>query len=286
MCILVVYLSTGQMTFTPTTPLNLSSADFELINKPTFCYGKFVSVIVSSAVDNVERRQVIRKTWASDHKVHFVIGRPTNDSLQMMIDREAAHYGDIIQSSFTDTYRNLTYKSVAGLAWFRDYCTSPFILKVDDDLYVNIKSVENFLKKGAKLQNGIYCQVARHAQVIRSPKSEYSKWLVTPQEYSGNFYPDYCLGSFGAMIGRTAISTLLDQVNNVPFFWLEDVYITGLLRERTSLRIMQIARNKLVSELSKFNVYNADSIYLGPVGVSAEDMLHLWQNITAVSTEI
>ena len=286
MCVLVVYLSTSHMSLTPTTPLNISSADFELIHKPALCHGKFVSVIVSSAVDNVERRQVIRQTWASDHKVHFVIGRPTNSSLQTMIDQEAARYGDIIQASFADTYRNLTYKSVAGLAWFRDYCTSPFMLKIDDDLYVNVKGVERFLKTEAKLQNEIYCQIARHAQVIRSPKSHYSKWLVTRQEYSGDHYPDYCPGSFGAIIGRTATATLLDQVHNVPFFWLEDVYITGLLRERTSLRLVQIAGNKLVAELSTFNINNADSIYLGPVGVSAQDMLQLWQNITTISTQI
>jgi len=47
-----------------------------------------------------------------------------------------------------DTYRNLTYKGVAALRWVDTYCSqATFVLKTDDDIFVNMFSLLRLLKK-------------------------------------------------------------------------------------------------------------------------------------------
>ena len=75
--------------------------------------------------------------------------------------REAAVYNDIIEEDFLDSYHNLTLKSVAMLKWvtltcFRNNVTSSlpqYVLKVDDDIFVNIERLFNVIKdySGAKM---------------------------------------------------------------------------------------------------------------------------------------
>lgn len=52
------------------------------------------------------------------------------------------------KEDFVDTYHNLTYKGVAALRWIDAYCSqATFVLKTDDDIFVNMFSLMRFLKK-------------------------------------------------------------------------------------------------------------------------------------------
>ena len=91
-------------------------------------------VVVCSAVENVEQRQVIRETWAQDQEeiedvqVIFMLGNPANESLQPNVIKEAEIHGDIVQESFMDTYANLTIKSLMLLKWFTNSCKGIVII--------------------------------------------------------------------------------------------------------------------------------------------------------------
>lgn len=55
-------------------------------------------------------------------------------------------YGDIVQENFTDSYRNLTYKCIEAMKWISTYCNrTEYILKADDDVFVNIYAVKEYL---------------------------------------------------------------------------------------------------------------------------------------------
>ena len=72
----------------------------------------------------------------------FLFGQSTNTSVDKQLHREHLEYGDIIQCSFYDTYRNLAYTRIIGYKWASIYCRNAnFILKTDDDIYVNIKGL-------------------------------------------------------------------------------------------------------------------------------------------------
>ena len=49
----------------------------------------------------------------------FMLGESERREKQEDIIREAREHGDIVQGSFRDTYRNLTYKTVMGHVWVR-----------------------------------------------------------------------------------------------------------------------------------------------------------------------
>jgi len=62
--------------------------------------------------------------------------------IQSNLTQESQTYGDILQESFLDSYANLTLKSVMLLKWFSRECNKiPYVLKTDDDMYINLKQL-------------------------------------------------------------------------------------------------------------------------------------------------
>ena len=74
-------------------------------------------------------------------RVAFILGGTLNVSLQKEVEDEAAQFGDIVQVSFCmemwkweqitannhqadfiDSYRNMSYKNLLGLAWLSSWC--------------------------------------------------------------------------------------------------------------------------------------------------------------------
>ena len=110
----------------------------------------FVGVV--SAPGNFKRRRFIRRTWLRHlnnqrEKMNvvgfgFVIGKTTNAVVQLRIEEESLAHGDILQVQMIDNYYDLAVKGVAFLNWLNNNCkTVDYILKVDDDVYVNVHNL-------------------------------------------------------------------------------------------------------------------------------------------------
>jgi hypothetical protein len=54
------------------------------------------------------------------------------------------------------------------------------------------------------------------------------KWALTAAEYPFYYYPPYESGS-GYVIGADLVRRLLDASDYVPYIFIDDVYITGIL---------------------------------------------------------
>ena len=51
---------------------------------------------------------------------------------EQKMDEEHKLYGDIVQGSFIENYKNLTLKGIMGLKWVSQYCQeAPFVIKVN-----------------------------------------------------------------------------------------------------------------------------------------------------------
>jgi hypothetical protein len=74
-------------------------------------------VLVHSAPRNDYNRRMIRQTWGREAPVYFMLGESSSSAASRLIDEESKRYGDIVQGSFLDSYRNMTYKHVMGLKW-------------------------------------------------------------------------------------------------------------------------------------------------------------------------
>jgi len=140
---------------------------------------------------------------------------------------ESEQYGDIVQEDFLDTYHNLSHKGVTALKWITNYCNqATFILKTDDDIFVNtytlIRHLRNMERRG-NTTGVLMCAVWYQMTVLRE-----GKWKVTVEEWPNSTYPTYCSGS--AFILSTDVAITMYKVSyHVPFFWVDDFYITGLL---------------------------------------------------------
>lgn len=112
-------------------------------------------VLVTSGLQHAERRRAIRQTWGSSqeqrrHGMRLVFLLGTSDraqpGLETSLTAEADHHGDIVREDFLDSYQNLTLKTLAGIKWASDYCgTARFVLKTDDDMYVNVGGLTEYL---------------------------------------------------------------------------------------------------------------------------------------------
>ena len=198
----------------------------------TVCRGDvFLIVYVHTAVSHAPHRLVIRETWGDTKqyalavRVVFVMGTDAgNPGGQYLINHESSKYGDIIQGDFADTYHTLTYKAIAGLKWVSDYCNNAkFVLKIDDDVLVNMFSLLRHLQARVGTKRLLLCRTQIKPNVMRSGKNR-----ATMQEYAGEHYPDFCTGAAYVMTTDVVVE-LYCLTFVVPFLWLDDVYITGLL---------------------------------------------------------
>lgn len=70
------------------------------------------------------------------------MGNTKDVRVQDAIEQENRNHSDIIQLNMMDSYENLTLKTVSILDWVVDYCPRvQFVLKVDDDVYVNVRNL-------------------------------------------------------------------------------------------------------------------------------------------------
>ncbi|NXP42902.1 B3GT4 galactosyltransferase, partial [Leiothrix lutea] len=67
-------------------------------------------------------------------------------SSQRRLLAESRQRGDILQGDFRDSYANLTLKTLLLLRWARACCPgAPFLLKADDDVFLNVPAVATYL---------------------------------------------------------------------------------------------------------------------------------------------
>lgn len=186
--------------------------------------------IVSSAPHHFYHREQIRATWANSQQVVFLLGL-ANATLQPLIEEEAREYGDIVQGTFVDSYRNMTYKHVMGLMWATKHCPGArFILKTDDDVFVNTPYLNNYLPSIPD-QKLILCPLMESSLVKRSYRS---KWRVSPEEYSARWYPPYCSG-WVILYSPDSASALFTQAQKEPYFWIDDVHVTGTIAKKLNI---------------------------------------------------
>ena len=197
-----------------------------------------VLVIIHTAPGNFLRRMNIRTTYANatffqplgNLRVLFLLGRVKVPSVQDKILAEFQQYGDILQGDFIDAYRNLTHKGVMAYKWIQERCrNAKVIIKADDDVIMNTyKMFTEILPEFEKKSKSILCNhiFPGTMLIIRDKKS---KWYVNENEFKGQkFYPRYCSGFF-VMITNDVIPEIYKSAFKTPFFWVDDVYLYGLL---------------------------------------------------------
>lgn len=121
------------------------------INVPSCSDALQVFIVVISAPGYFDKRRIIRQTWGRHLdplkvRTGFLVGKTSIGTIQRKIEVESHVYNDIIQADFIDVYDSLPLKTVAYLNWINSFCSRvPFIVKCDDDVYINVHNLATTL---------------------------------------------------------------------------------------------------------------------------------------------
>ncbi|KAK2551011.1 N-acetyllactosaminide beta-1 [Acropora cervicornis] len=192
----------------------------------------FLLILVASAPAYFDRRRDIRQTWASDSSINprwktiFLLGQTRNSNHSKQLLREEAYYGDLIRADYFEDYWNQTLKIEMGFEWAAKYCNFTFLLKADDDVFVNTPALLSLLDNTKTPKTGLYLgHLYKHPRVQRK-----GKWLVTQEEYNETHYPDFCAGP-GYILSQDVIVSFVNIFNNISKFRIDDVYVGMLAKE-------------------------------------------------------
>ncbi|XP_051930562.1 UDP-GlcNAc:betaGal beta-1,3-N-acetylglucosaminyltransferase 7 [Hippocampus zosterae] len=215
-----------------------------LLNHPEKCSGEiYLLMVIKSVATQHDRREVIRKTWGKERvlngkriKTLFLLGQPSNRAEranhQRLVEYENRIYGDILQWGFLDSFFNLTLKETHFLKWFHTYCPNVhYIFKGDDDVFVNVENIFEFLDSTSHARNLFVGDVIFKARPIRKKENKY---YIPQALYNKTHYPPYA-GGGGFLMDRTVARRLHWVADTLELYPIDDVFL-GMC-----LEVLQVA---------------------------------------------
>lgn len=190
-------------------------------------------ILVTTHVDHVERRNIIRNTWGNDAKnrwkTFFLVGRPVDAKSFSALQEETGSHNDIILGSVEEDFYKLALKVLMGFEWAIRYCKFKYLLKGDDDVFVNVGRVFELLRKYNSQQLYIGNVIFR-AFVRRS-----GKYGISKEEYSKSVYPRYCSGG-GYILSKSIVETFVNNFERFKMISIDDAYI-GILALKSGVDV-------------------------------------------------
>lgn len=209
-----------------------------------------ILILVHSRMSGTVRRQALRQTWLTITKDNthpafrhvFIVGMDYNSTQQALLEEEARRYGDIAQQNFLDTYQNLTLKNMAGIEWSIKHCRkAKYILKSDEDMYVNVTKIHEFIQENQDIDNYI---LGRRRM---SPNSVFR-------------YPPYVEGA-RYVIPMKIAQHIHHVAADTPFFPQDDVFATGMCIWKSPFHIWPFWNIETKVSIHKISCEELQNVY-------------------------
>ncbi|KAK4005961.1 hypothetical protein OUZ56_011085 [Daphnia magna] len=201
-------------------------------------------IVVISSPDSFAKRDRIRKELRIAIAAKMgVIGKisfgfflelTSNPLTQTKIEEEGNVESDIVQINIViKTYRDSTLKMAAVFNWLNRNCSPvTFIFKVEEDVKFDLSKLIQIVKSYAQsplLSLGVLADNESLTNREGGPRK------ITYEEFPWNNYPTYFNGSAYFLHG-TSVLPLLACFQTTPMFPFEDVYVTGLCRQKAGIK--------------------------------------------------
>lgn len=233
-----------------------------ILDEPSSCgqQSPFLVLMIPVAPYNKEARDIIRNTWGKETTVfgktishYFLLGLSGEESgpLQEQVVKESQKHRDILQSSFVDSYMNLTIKTMVMFEWLRSHCpNTTYAMKIDSDMFLNVHNLVDMLLNAPKrlYMTGL---VARDATVLRDPSS---KWFLPESAFPDPTYPPYALG-LGYVFSLDLPKKILEAALHVKAVYIEDVYV-GLCMRHLGITLTDPPHGGLFQGIAPFQTGN------------------------------
>lgn len=265
-----------------------------------------VLIIVKSAPARLAHRQRLRervgqqlvRTGAHAQRLVFMVaavlgGGGSGDhaqqrGLQQQIVAEHRAHRDLVQANFVDSYRNLSYKTVALLRWKLDRCPhANYMLQTDDDVWTDVRQMHAMMApplsalRALPRHDLLLCSSPGSTLPSRSLRGYTTKWVVTWAEYPHLAYPRYCLGA-AVLLTHDVVGRLHAQAQRTTrFLWMDDVFVYGILRDAAGVAISNCG-----GMVGEFNRYLEVDAHVGEdlmeyATFRYGDVIECWTNIGA-----
>lgn len=239
-------------------------------------------ILITTTHRNIKARTALRSTWLSLSKNNtaniryvFLLGETQDTVDRKNIVNENEIFHDIVKEDFIDNYENLTYKTIMGFKWASIKCVNvKYVMKTDDDVFVNVPNLIQTIN--GSLKDRLNNTVIGDCLTVDYPiRDIHSKWYASVESYPEDCYPGYCSGT-GYVSSLYVITKVYEISPNVPFFNLEDVYVS-------------LCINKLGFYLEDVPGFHQDRMNLEPCvykgksmitshGISPEMIRKIWQH--------
>lgn len=197
-------------------------------------------VLVSSNAPHFSRRNIIRETWGNRTnwstkeiwKVIFVLGGTKDEATLKSIREEGEKYKDIMLEDVTEGFYQLSYKVMIGLHWAYTTINFDFILKCDDDIFVQIDRLTRKLSSEYK-NEGYIGNVMYNQPIMRS-----GRYGLTKEEHEKDVFDPYCSGG-GFILSHSVVGKIIPSFNWESPLKIDDAYI-GQLVFKTGVKALHI----------------------------------------------
>lgn len=185
-------------------------------------------LLVTSNAPNIKLREAQRTAYSKDYLWDNYRGQR-----MFLLAGGVNKYeeNDVILGDFNESYKHLSLKHLMGLTWAVSQCSeNATILKMDDDIAIDLPQIM------AKIEgNGMSGWIHSGMKVRRRA----SKWALKSNEFKEDTYPDFLSGWLYQMSMSNArlIVAKAEESMKDPL-WIDDVWITGLLRTQAGITDM------------------------------------------------
>ena len=206
----------------------------------------YLVVLVNSGAKGDKFRQYrtkIRRTWANkttceqanfrnNTKIKdlkwilvFVLGKAGGEDDKRNIE-EAKKHNDMLIGNIEDNYLNNILKYYMGQLW-ASLLGAKYTLKTDEDVYVRIPKVIEYLTSAGSPSNFYGGCTYRNSVVARWPGG---KWSISKKYFAENVFPPFNAGAF-ILMSTDLLGSLINYVYIRKPFHTDDAYVGVAMRD-------------------------------------------------------
>ena len=231
-----------------------SLTSFNYIDEPTSLLpGTQLLLLIISAPHEFTRRLVIRRTWARSQQLAtwnasrvFVVGQAADAAIRWRCREEQSKFGDLLTDAhFVDSYRNLTRKVASSFFWVASQSWKDLrvVAKIDSDCFVRVEVLSVLAKTLSRLEKDPFIAGYTSEYIMPIVVRYYtSKWFLSKKVYPHSRFLSYANGP-SYILSLSAVQRLinvetLQEVMKTRAIHLEDVYLTGIVRQRLNIKLI------------------------------------------------
>ena len=170
-------------------------------------------------------RYAIRETWGNCTQTScqtiFFMGQ--TEKRNPAYFKELKECSDMLIFDYYDNYKNITLKLLATFEWVSKFLNATYILKTDDDVYVNIEKL--LLKLRSIKSEHFYGGIVWNGYVQRS-----GRHAVSRTDYALEKYPPFCKGAL-FIFSFALTADLLKVTKKRNWFGVDDAFVGVLMHD-------------------------------------------------------